>query len=224
MTVFTLDPGWPAALLPAEPPSVEDRQTAPTAGELLPQIVALAPRGQAWGTDEAGLAVGCSPVMAQFWTAIALWVADLNARESAVAAQGFPSAILDALADFELELGLANIRTPLASTIAGRIATVRMRLQGVAGPSPADVIGLCAAVGAEVTIEEPEQFRIEASEVGPVAPDPADLAALDMVADVDAWRFWLLRVVELGPFATAAELDRALRPFAPQHVEMVLVP
>ena len=54
--------GWPCALLGAAPPSVLDREGAPAADDLLPQILTLTPRGAAWGTDEAGDGADASPV------------------------------------------------------------------------------------------------------------------------------------------------------------------
>lgn len=224
--IFSLQPTWPAASLPADPPSVEDAQTAPTATDLLPQVVALTPRGAAWGTDEVGNINGCSPIMASFWLAIAKWVADLNVRESEVAAQAFPSAVTIALADWEAELGLPDAKTPLAATTAARLATVRVRACGVSALAPADFIGLAAFVGATITIEEPDQFQVDVSEVGPGIDDPSpaqsDFDELAMLADVTAWRFWVVRVVARGPFSTNAELIRALQPLVPLHTEMVL--
>ena len=222
---WTLQPGWPAARLPIDPPEVVDRQTDPTVEEILPQVVALTPRGAAWGADEIGNAAGASERMAQFWTALARWVVDLNWKESGVAAEAYPSAIVDSLEDWEAELGLPDGFGPLASTVKARIATVRLRNAGGSCVSPADLIGLAKLVNATITIEEPDQFRIEASELGPSFGDPApaqaDLDALDMISDDDAWKYWVVRIVDRGWFATGPELRRALAPFVPLHTVMV---
>lgn len=216
---YALEPDWPAD----EGPSIEDAQTAPTAEQLLPQILQLAPRGAAWGTDEAGSRDGVSPIMAQYWSAIAAWTADLNVRESEAAAQAFPSlASEEGLAAWERELGIA---VP-AATLAARRATVRIRAQGLASVAPADFILLARLGGAIVTLEEPGQFQIGSSLLGPSfdhgAPSEANLAELDMLADENAWGCFLLHVEELGDFGDAAELARALAPFVPLHVRMIV--
>ncbi|PZQ13626.1 MAG: hypothetical protein DI565_13875 [Ancylobacter novellus] len=223
--IWTLQPDWPAARLPIDPPEVVDKQTDPTVAEILPQVVALTPRGPAWGTDEVGNAASVSPRMAQFWTAIAAWVVDLNVRESTVANEIFSSAIVTSLEDWEAELGLPDAFGPLASTVKARIATARIRHAGGSCVSAADFIGLAKLVGATITVEEPDQFQVDASELGAgfydPAPDPADVDILDAVAAEDVWKYWIIRVVDRGPFATNAELRRALAPFVPLHAIMV---
>ena len=126
--------GWPCALLPAVPPSVADRQSNPSADDILPQVLALTPRGPAWGTDEAGDGSGASPVQRSFWRAIATWVADLNRRDFEVATQALPSAATLSLADWEAELGLPDTCMPGSRTSAQRVAMVRARFGHRAGP------------------------------------------------------------------------------------------
>ncbi|WP_375455650.1 putative phage tail protein [uncultured Methylobacterium sp.] len=160
----TIPAGWPCALLPAVPPSVADRQSAPSADDLLPQVLALTPRGAAWGRDEAGDGRGASPVMRRFWRAVAGWVADVNARDFTVATQTFPSAATIALADWETELGLPDPCMPAARTVEQRVAMVRARFGAQGGASPAYFACVATSLGHAVTIEEPDQFLCDVSE------------------------------------------------------------
>lgn len=156
--------GWPCAILATEPPSVADKQSNPTADDLLPAILALTPRGPAWGTDEAGDGQGASPVQRLFWRAIAAFVADVNARDFEVATQAFPSAATIALNDWEEELGLPDACLASQNSLAGRLAAVRARFGGLGGQSRDYLICLAAACGYAITIEEPTQFLVDVSE------------------------------------------------------------
>ncbi|MGU3539968.1 putative phage tail protein [Methylobacterium sp. A54F] len=156
--------GWPCAILSATPPSIADRQSNPTGDDLLPAVLALTPRGPAWGTDEAGDGRGASPVMRFFWTAVAKWAADLNARDFALASQVFPSAITTALPDWEQELGLPDACLPSRSAIANRINAVRVRFGAIGGSSPEYMRCLAASVGYDVLVEEPTQAMCDQSE------------------------------------------------------------
>lgn len=157
--------GWPCALLTDPPPSVADKQSNPSAADLLPAVLALTPRGPAWGTDEAGDGRGASTIMRLVWTAVAAWVADINARDFAVASQVFPSAITTALPDWEAELGLPDTCLPSQSAVADRINAVRVRFGAVGGASPEYLRCLAASVGYDVQIAEPTQFLVDTSEV-----------------------------------------------------------
>jgi len=161
---FSAPSGWPCALLSGQPPSVEDRQSNPTADDLLPAVLALAPRGAAWGTDEAGDGRGASPVMLRVWRAIASWAADLNRRDFAVATQALPSAITTSLPDWEREYGLPDPCLSSQTSVADRIAAVQARFGALGGQSREYFICLAASLGYAVTIEEPTQFFVDGSE------------------------------------------------------------
>jgi len=88
MTAF--QPGWPCVPALSDPPSVTDRLSDPTADDLLPQILALTPRGPAWGTDEAGDGTGASPLMRLVWKAIAGWSAASYSVDFTLALQALP--------------------------------------------------------------------------------------------------------------------------------------
>ena len=173
LTVDADDPdrvpaGWPCARLPTAPPSVADRQSAPSADDLTPQIAGvLTPRGPAWGTDEAGDGRGAQPVMRQAWRALAAWVARQNADEWTLATQALPSAISYSLADWEAELGLPDPCGPGGQGFAARQTAVRARFMAQGGASPAYFVCLAASLGYDVTVEEPTQFLVDVSGVGP---------------------------------------------------------
>ena len=212
--------GWPCALLAANPPSVSDRQASPTADDLLPQVLALTPRGSAWGNDEAGDGRGASPVMRSFWRAVAAWAADLNARDFELATQTFPSAITSSLPDWEAEYGLPDNCSSGLGGSAARVAAVRGRFGAVGGSSPAYFVCLAKSVGYDITIEEPTQFLIDASECagdslseswlicddGEIGDDgqPIEGFALppdtpgDQVSDLSVWKSWIVHVGSLG--------------------------
>ena len=200
------------------PPSIEDAQTAPTAAQLLPQVLTLTPRGQAWGTDEAGSAAGVSPVMAMFWTAVSSWIAAENVRESGVMAQGFSTGVTWSLSDWETELGLPPAGEDLMPTTPARSAVVAMTARGVATVSPYEMIALAAAGGANIEIEEPDQFQVDFTELVAMDAPSSDIAPL---AEVDVWPFWIVQVISPGPLGTTDRVIRALAPFAPAHTRLV---
>ena len=160
----TIPAGWPCALLPIVPPSVADRQSNPSANDLLPQVLALTPRGAAFGRDEAGDGKGAGPVMRRFWRAVAAWVADINARDFEVAAQTFPSAATIALTDWETELGLPDTCMPAGQTVEQRVRAIRARFGALGGASPAYYVCVAASLGYTVRVEEPTQFLCDVSE------------------------------------------------------------
>ena len=211
--------GWPCAGLPGLPPSVADRQSAPTADDLLPQVLALTPRGPAWGTDEAGDGRGASPIMRLFWRALAAWAAANNTAEFDTAIQALPSAITWSLPDWEREYGLPDGCASFAPTTEQRVAAVRLRYGAQGGQSPAYFICLAASLGYDVTIEEPSQFRVDTSEcVEPVLLDTFfecdtsecdgdplegyaladEVADAEEVSDLNMWRYWIVHVVSAG--------------------------
>lgn len=230
--------GWPCFGLGTTPPSVADRQADPTADDILPQIAGvLTPRGPAWGTDEAGDGNGASPMQRLVWKALAAWVADLNRRDFELATQTFPSAITFSLPDWERELGLPDTCFKGGGGPDARIAAVRARFGAVGGQSPAYFVCLARSIGYEITIEEPTQFMIDESEVGPDG-ESDDLAVLDEVSNESVWKYWVVHVGAFGEtwfhvdegeidhtplegFYTAEDLECVLRRYSPQHTRLV---
>lgn len=162
---FEAPVGWPCSLVSGTAPSVADKQSTPSADDVLPAVLALTPRGPAWGTDEVGDGQRAAPVMRRVWRAVAAWVADLNAREFEVAVQCFPSAITFALPDWERELALPDPCRASANTVANRIASVQQRFGALGGQSREYFICLAAALGYDIVIEEPTQFFCDESEI-----------------------------------------------------------
>lgn len=220
--------GWPCALLPAQPPSVADRESAPGAADLLPQVIAMAPRGVIWGTDEASDGTGASPVMRRLWTAVATWLADYYSAAFQAAAQTFPSAVTYSLADWEAEYGLPDPCTSPASGEQGRINALRARFGAQGGASPAYFVCLAASVGYDITITEPADFICALSECG----------GDDTVVNANDHHEWIVHVnsagdiwfyageaivaeTPLGGFIAATDLECILRRVAPSHTTLI---
>ena len=214
-------PGWPCALLPAIPPAVNDRLSAPVADDILPQLLQLTPRGPAWGTDEAGDGRGARPIMLAFWRALAGHAAQNYTIDFDLATQCFPSAITYSLPDWEAEYGLPDTCVSVTGT-AQRVAAVRTKFGAIGGQSPAYYVCLAASLGYNITIEEPGQFLCDDSEcvgtgtyegwfycddgvcddtelesfVLDTDPDADDHD--DEVSDQTCWKFWIVHVASLG--------------------------
>jgi len=225
---MAVQPGWPCALLPATPPSVGDRLSDPDPDDLLPQVIAVAPRGPIWGTDEAGDGTGASPVMRKLWRAVAGWLADLYREAFETAAQCFPSAITFSLDDWEAEYGLPDPCTSPDSGELGRINAVRARFGAQGGASPAYFVCLAASVGYDITISEPSDFICDLSECD----------GDDTVVTVNGHHEWIVRLNGLGDtwfycddgmcddtplegFVVATDLECVLRRVAPTHTTLI---
>lgn len=149
-----IEPGWPCALLASNPPSVIDRLSEPTGDDLTPQVLALTPRGPAWGTDEAGDGQGASPVMRGFWRAIAGWAADIYRAAFDAATQSFPSAVTWSIEAWEREYGLPDPCFSGDTGMQGRVNALRARFGATGGASQAYLVCLAASVGYDIAIDE----------------------------------------------------------------------
>jgi uncharacterized protein YmfQ (DUF2313 family) len=220
--------GWPCALLPLQPPSVADRESAPTADDLLPQVIATVPRGVIWGTDEASDGTGASPVMRRVWKAVAGWLADFYAAASQAATQAFPSAITYSLDDWEAEYGLPDPCTSPASGVQGRINAVRARFGAQGGASPAYFVCLAASIGYDIAISEPSDFLCDVSECD----------GDDTVVTVNGHHEWIVHLNGLGDtwfycdegmcddtplegFVVATDIECVLRRVAPTATTLI---
>lgn len=225
---MAIQPGWPCALLPATPPAVGDRLSLPTNEELLPQVIAAAPRGPAWGSDEAGDGTGASPVMRQVWTAVSGWMADLYTAAFQTAVQAFPSAVTFSLPDWEAEYGLPDPCTSPATGVQGRINALRVRFGAQGGASPAYFVCLAASVGYDITVTEPSDFICDLSECG----------GDDTVVTGNGHHEWVVSLNSLGDlwfycddgqcddtplegFVVAADIECLLRRVAPTHTTLI---
>jgi uncharacterized protein YmfQ (DUF2313 family) len=153
-------PGWPCAVNASIAPSIDDILSKPTAETLLPQVLALTPRGPAWGTDEAGDGMGAAPVQRQFWTALAMRDADEYAALGDTLAQAFPSLVTWSLDDWAAEYGLPDPCVTDAVTDATLLTQVRAKFALVGASSPDYVICVAAALGYPCFIEEFNPARI----------------------------------------------------------------
>ncbi|WP_201829536.1 putative phage tail protein [Microvirga zambiensis] len=220
--------GWPCALLPAQPPSVADREGGPAASDLLPQVIAVAPRGPIWGTDEVSDGSGASPVMRKVWTALAGWLSDYYKAAFEAAIQTFPSAITYSLDDWEAEYGLPDPCTSPASGDTGRINAVRARYGAQGGASPAYFICLAASVGFDITITEPSDFICGVSECGGddtvVAANMHHEWIVHLINLGDIWFYageGIVGETPLGGFVVATDLECILRRVAPLHTTLI---
>lgn len=221
--------------LPTEPPSIADALSAPDEAALLPQVLACAPRGPAWGTDEAGDGAGASPNQLKLWRGIAAALSDLYRWSFETAVQAFPSAITISLADWEAELGLPDPCGPADPAFAQRRAAVRARLSAIGGASPGYFICVARAAGYEITIEEASGFECNGSELGDGG---------DELTGTDPETVWIVRPesyrmfeFELGAgggelgdggtrlvsYTDIAGLECVLRRISPVHTQLVFL-
>lgn len=151
---------WPCDALPSSAPSIDDALSNPGEAALLPQVLACAPRGEAWGTDESSDGNGAAPIQLKYWRGVAACIASLYRWSFEVATQAFPTALTFSLADWEAELGLPD---PCGSSEQGfevRKAAVRAKLVAQGGASPGYFICVARAAGYDITIEEPAGFEL----------------------------------------------------------------
>ena len=154
----------PCDVLPTSPPALGDELSQPTAEILLPQVLACAPRGPAWGTDEAGDGKGASPEQLKVWRGISAGFAGLYGWAWEVALQAFPTSVSIAIDDWERELALPDPCGNPPDGIDARRFAVRARLTAVGGASPGYFICLARAAGYEISIAEPTAFECSFSE------------------------------------------------------------
>lgn len=87
----------------------------PTRDEMLPQLLALLPRGRAWGTHDGGPFSG---VMLQFWTAVADLFVYMNQRLCDLREEFFCSSAKETLDLWNADYGLPDGCDPFASLCA----------------------------------------------------------------------------------------------------------
>ncbi|EFH09379.1 YmfQ family protein [Pseudoroseomonas cervicalis] len=122
---------------------------ARSAADYRAALLALLPRGVIWrrdaGSDQGRVASG-----------LATGVARLHARALAVLADAFPATALELLPDWEETLGLPDQCSTGdgAGSLQQRRAQVVARLTAQGGQSVPYFIGVAAALGYQITIEE----------------------------------------------------------------------
>lgn len=218
----------PCDLLPTNPPSILDTLADPSPEIMQGAVIALAPRGPAWGTDEAGDGVGASPEQARYWRRIGVAFGDLFRFAFSSAAQAHPSAITISLEEWERELGLPDPCSAGLGSVEARIRAIRLKHAAVGGASPAYFICLARSAGYEITIEEPDSFVCDLSECD----------GDEYVAAVDLRTFWIVTPAgvqetwfrpdegecdfdPLEGFVPLLELECLLRSVAPLHTRLI---
>lgn len=225
---------WPCDILPSDPPSVDDALSNPSGDRLLPAVLACAPRGEAWGTDEAGDGHGAAPEQLRFWRGIATGLAEIFRWCFEVVTQALPTAITFSLSDWEEELGLPDPCGSDGQSFAARKAAVRAKLVAQGGSSPGYFICAARAAGYDITIDEPTAFECGASELG----GPDELTGSDpesvWIVRPDGYRMFEFELGagggEIGPNGTRlvsytdiAGLECLLRGISPTHTQLVFV-
>jgi len=219
---------WPCDLLPTNPPSIADQLSSPTADDILPQTLALTPRGPAWGTDEAGDGRGASPSLLRVWRGLSSVFAETFRATFNVATQAIPTAITFSLPEWEAEYGLPDACLSPNATQEQRINAVRARFAATGGSSLGYFVCLARTLGYDIDIEEPNDFICDLSECD----------GEDTVVSVNGHHEWVIHLLSLGDtwfypddgeldetplegFAVAVDLECVLRREAPEHTTLI---
>jgi uncharacterized protein YmfQ (DUF2313 family) len=229
---------FPAPIVCAPPPApprpFADALTAPTAGQLLPSIIAQTPRGPAWRTDETQDADDNS-FQHRFWTAVATPVAWLYGKlwklalaSTACTLSGPEDPDNDALEDWEAEWGLPDPCTAFETfPVAQRKIILRSKIMDQGGQSIAYFTCLAASLGYSITVDEYIPFRCG---VGRCGKDGIGLAINEV--------FWRVNITTptvsyfrcgqgrcgltpLGAFGRHLDLECMLDKWKPAHTQIV---
>lgn len=218
----------PCDILPQSVPSIYDQLSAPTTNSLLPQVLALTPRGAAWGRDEAGNGQGASPVLLGLWRVVAASLAEIYTAAFETASQAIPSAITWSLDDWEVELGLPDSCVSIMGGDVARLAAIRAKWMASGNASPAYFICYARGFGSEITIEEPVAFTC----------DQSVCAGEDQTSDLNLTTIWIVRpqkgvfgyfypdlgqvdVTPLESFVVDKSLECAMRKVSPTHTHLI---
>lgn len=147
------------------PPSTIDALSAPTREDLLPQALALLPRGAAWRSPD-DQAPDTTSRMAGFWRGVLAGFADLYSRAYTLSLESTSATLVHALDDWEAEYGLPDDCLGEDPSTAARLRSLRQRVQSQTTITPADFVRLAAAAGYEVVVEEPIMFEAGVSSCG----------------------------------------------------------
>ena len=123
-------------------------------------LTSLLPRGAAWSRDADARLASLVAALAAVWEWVARRDADLLEGEA------FPGTAVALLPEWEATAGLPDPCTPAGATIRERQQAVEARFAARGGQSRAYFIGLAAALGYEITIDEWSPFECGISECG----------------------------------------------------------
>ena len=164
--------------LPPVPPMPGDALSNPTGDALLPQLLAVLPRGSAWRTDYVADADDNS-FLHRYWRAVAEPVADLYAKAWELALQSTACTVSSGLTDWEAEFGLPDPCVAPATNDIDRIAALREKVAGEGGGSIPYFVCVAARLGYDITITEPHffEFGISSFEGGGLVPSYFEFGA-----------------------------------------------
>lgn len=131
-----------------------------TAEDYAAQLAALLPAGPAWQPTPDTL-------LGRIVLAIGTELARVHARADTLSIEADPRTTTELLPEWELTAGLPARCVNVAQSIEQRRAALLARLTGTGGASRAYFIGVAAAYGYTVTIEEPalHTWRMRSTEV-----------------------------------------------------------
>lgn len=178
---------------------------------------ALMPTGAVW-PRQAGT------VQERVLSGLAAGVARLHARARALLVDAFPSTALELLGEWEASLGLPDPCAGAEQTVQQRRAAVVSRLTGRGGQSAGYFIGVAAALGYVVTIEQFAAFRFGESDFGDPLADEAWAHAWRIRAPAETVRAFRFGESVFGEsFAVwgNAALECAMQRVAPAHTVLL---
>ncbi|MGV2980687.1 hypothetical protein ACERNI_10825 [Camelimonas sp. ID_303_24] len=172
----TLPPITCPAILGGVPPIPLDRLSAPTGDVLLPQVIAVAPRGRAWQTDETSGPVGAT-VQHKLWAVVADAVAGAYATLTRAVGAAFPSAADEGgIASWEYDYGLPDPCLGQTPGLEARRQAVRGALVSADDASIQAMVCAAAAIGYDIQIEEWDAFECGWTGFGEAGFGSPDLA------------------------------------------------
>ncbi len=163
-----------------------DALSAPSGGDLLPSILALLPRGTAWGTPDDATP-DPQRLMSRYWAALAEVMADHYGRLHQVKAESTSVTLVASLEDWETELGLPDPCYGANQSVETRLRAVRAKVMAQQVDSLDDIECLATALGYTALAERAGlPFRV-GSRVG------------DRLGDPDGACWVVLTISSLGP-------------------------
>jgi len=153
-----------AALWPLPPPSPIVQAALPATGarseaDYLGAIQALLPRGRAWSRDPATTLTAVLDGWARAY-------ARVDARQTNLLIDAFPTAAVELLPEWEATLGLPDPCLGPLPTLQQRQAQVRARLVAMGGQSIPYLTTVAASLGFPVSITEFAPFRAGINDAG----------------------------------------------------------
>ena len=213
------------------PPMPQDALSAPTGDALLPQILAMLPRGSAWRTDYVA-DTNDDSFLHRFWRAVAEPMTELYAKSWELALQSTACTVTSALGDWETEFGLPDPCVAVVTDTTDRLAALREKVAGEGGGSIPYFICVAARLGYVIEITEPHFFECGISELLEADQNPDQLAS-------DLQAYWIVSVLNatseyfeigvtssvgydrLSDYQAATSLECVFRARKPSHTTLI---